>query len=98
MKIPKYVIELMRRAEYNYNSIGNGYSVGYTVDIAKYSNYEKIDTFRCEIGRLKKWVEKQEGGKMEILSLPIQTKHNMQYGTVTIYDPVMQKIEKYINN
>lgn len=96
MKTPKYVIDLMSRAKYNYREGGN-YVVGYTVDIAKYSHYETADTFRKEIDRLQKWVERQ-GGEMIIISRPILTRHKfMQYATVTIFDPVMQHIEKYIN-
>ncbi len=96
MNIPKYVIDLMSRAKYNYTSSGNNYAAGYTVDIAKYSHYETADTFCKEIDRLQKWVERQSG-EMIIISRPILTQHTfMQYATVTIFDPVMQKIEKYI--
>lgn len=98
MTIPKYVIELMRRAKYNYTqNSGKGYEVGYTIDIAKYSHYETADTFRKEIDRLKKWVERQSGGECIIISIPTKTVHkSMQYATVTIFDPVMQRIEQYI--
>lgn len=98
MKIPKYVIDLMSRAKYNYTASGNNYETGYTVDIKKYSYYETADTFAKEIDRLQKWVERQNGGEMIIISRPILTVHKtMQYATVTIFDPVMQHIEKYIN-
>lgn len=101
MKIPKYVIDLMSRAKYNYNykKFNNNYEVGYTIDIAKYSHFQTVDTFSKEIDKLKKWVEKQKGGEMIILQKPIKTKHKtMQYATVTIFDPVMKRIEKYIKN
>ena len=98
MKIPKYVIDLMSRSKYNFlRQAGNYYSVGYTIDIAKYSYYETAETFRKEIYRLKKWVERQNGGEMIIISYPTQTVHKtMQYATVAIFDPVMQYIEQYI--
>ena len=97
MKIPKYVIELMQRAKYNFDSFGNNYAAGYTIDIAKYSHYESADTFRAEIDRLKNWVERQNGGEMIIINRPIQTRHSqMQYATVTIFDPVIKYIEIYI--
>lgn len=97
MKTPKYVIDLMSRAKYNFTASGNNYSVGYTIDIAKYSYYETAETFRKEIDRLKKWVERQNGGEMIIISYPTHTIHKtMQYATVTIFDPVMQHIEQYI--
>ena len=96
MKIPKYVVELMQRAKYNFDSFGNNYAIGYTIDIAKYSHYESADTFRTEIDRLKNWVE-QQGGEMIIINCPILTQHKyMQYATVTIYDPVMKYIEKFM--
>lgn len=100
MKIPKYVVDLMSRAKYSYHLCGKNEnaSVGYTVEIAKYSHYETVDTFRKEVYRLKKWVERQNGGEMIIINCPTHTVHKtMQYATVTIFDPVMQHIEKYIN-
>lgn len=101
MKIPKYVIELMNRAKYNYTLSGKNknYSTGYTIEIKKYSHYETADTFRKEIDRLKKWVERQNGGEMIIINCPTYTVHKtMQYATVTIFDPVMKYIEQYIND
>lgn len=99
MKIPKYVQELMSRAEYNFILPGKNPNaeVGYTIEIKKYSHYETADTFRGEIDRLKRWVDRQSGGEMIIISCPTHTVHKtMQYATVTIFDPVMQKIEQYI--
>lgn len=97
MKIPKYVIELMSRAKYNFEKSGGNYQTGYTIDIAKYSHYETADTFSKEIDRLKKWVERQNGGECIIISIPIITRHkSMQYATVTIFDPVMRHIEQYM--
>lgn len=99
MVIPKYVQELMSRAKYNFTLPGKNpnAAAGYTVEIKKYSHYETADTFRSEIERLKKWVDRQPGGEMFILSIPTHTVHkSMQYATVTIFDPVMQKIEQYI--
>lgn len=108
MTIPKYVIELMERAKYNYDSRSEDYAVGYTVDIAKYSHYQKVDSFRDEIERLVKWAKreyKKLGGDEEygevaiILQMPTKTRYKqMQYGTVTIFDPIMKHIEKYILN
>lgn len=99
MKIPKYVTDLMSRAKYHYDLCGENpdAEAGYTIQIRKYSHYQTINTFRNEIDRLKKWVERQDGGEMIILSFPAHTIHKtMQYATVTIFDPVMQHIERYI--
>ena len=104
MNVPKYVIDLMSRAKYNYTASGEKYATGYTIDIAKYSHYEHAKTFRDEIERLVDWANKQYkkmggeyGETAHILSVPKQTAYKyMQYATVTIYDPVMRHIEKYI--
>lgn len=88
----------MQRSKYNFDSFGNNYAAGYTIDIAKYSRYESANTFRAEIDRLKNWVERQNGGEIIIMSYPTLTIHNrMQYATVTIFDPVMQHIDKFIS-
>lgn len=99
MKIPQYIKELMSRAEYSYHLCGknDNAAIGYTIEIAKYSHYETADTFRKEIDRLKKWIERQRGGEMIIISYPTHTVHKtMQYATVTIFDPVMKQLEPYI--
>lgn len=99
MKIPKYVQELMGRSEYNFTLPGKNPNaeVGYTIEIKKYSHYETANAFRNEIYRLKRWVDHQPGGEMIVISCPSHTVHKtMQYATVTIFDPVMQKIEQYI--
>lgn len=104
MKIPKYVIDLMSRARYNYTASGDNYAAGYTIDIAKYSHYETAQAFRKEIECLVKWANRQGFAAPDldimtayILNVPNKTTHkSMQYATVTIYDPVMNHIEKYI--
>ena len=109
MKIPKYVIELMERAKYNYDLCEHKeYAVGYTIDIAKFSHYEYADTLEKEIKRLIKWCNKQYENSSDgwftvrknayILKLPQTTEYKaMQYATVTIYDPVMKYLEQYIS-
>lgn len=87
--------------------MGNpSYAVGYTIDIAKYSHYETAQAFRKEVERLINWANRQEGAAADLdimnayaLSIPSETRHkSMQYATVTIFDPVMRHIEKYIPN
>lgn len=104
MRVPKYVAEIMERATYNYTAIGENYAAGYTIDIKKYSHYEYAETFKNEINRLVKWANKQfekmggeYGTAAYVLSVPNKTTYkHMQYATVTIYDPIMQHIEKYM--
>ncbi|MDR0819314.1 MAG: hypothetical protein LBN43_07065 [Oscillospiraceae bacterium] len=99
MKIPSYVQDLMSRATYNYDSRcakHPAYSVGYTIDIEKRSQYGWASFLESEIDRLKKWVERQPGGEMAIIYIPKDTHLRHQQATITIYDPVMQHIEKLI--
>lgn len=97
IKIPKYVQDIMSRAKYEYDFFKNHseYAVGYTVRILKRTHQTQIDTFKSEIERLKKWVEKNNG-EMVILDIPNKTHYVRQYAIVTIYDPVMKYIEGYM--
>lgn len=98
MIIPKYVQEMMSRADF---VLGIG-GAGYTIRIYKSTPYTKIATLKAEIERLDGWVKRvmpeDELGvpTMIINSVPSKTSYCNQYGVVTIYDPIMQKIEKYI--
>lgn len=100
MNIPKYVVDLMKRAKYNYSSNNENYAVGYTIDIAKRSHYQQIDTFKDEIEKLIAWAksEGEYGEVAYVLQMPKNTTYkHMQYGTVTIFDPIMKRIEQYIS-
>jgi hypothetical protein len=99
MTIPKYVKEIMWRSEYCYifpKSKAVDCSPGYTVTVKKATPYTNISTFRKELERLKRWVERQNGGSMEIIFCPSVTHHNDQRAIITIWDPVMKYIEQYI--
>nr|DAS46926.1 MAG TPA: hypothetical protein [Caudoviricetes sp.] len=97
MTVPKYVIEMISRAKYEFDFFKNNayYAAGYTIRIRKSTPYTKIDTFKSEIERLKKWVQKNNG-EMRILDIPTETHYVNQYAVVTIFDPVMKHIENYI--
>lgn len=98
MVIPKYVQELMNRSKF---VLGVG-EAGYTIRIYKSTPYTKIFTLKAEVERLQKWVERimpeDDLGvpTMFINSIPSKTHYCNQYAVVTIFDPVMQNIEKYI--
>lgn len=98
MVIPKYVQELMNRARF---VLGSG-EAGYTIRIYKSTPYSKIPTLKEEVERLQRWVERMmpddELGvpTMVINSIPTKIHYCDQYAVVTIFDPIMQKIEKYI--
>lgn len=98
MVIPKYVQELMNRSKF---VLGVG-EAGYTIRIYKSTPYTKIPTLKAEVERLQKWVERimpeDDLGvpTMLINSIPSKTHYCNQYAVVTIFDPIMQRIEKYI--
>lgn len=99
MKIPKYVIELMSRAEYNYKYLVNdkNYAAGYTLRVFKATPYTKVNTLKAEVEKLVAWANKNGGeGTAYILRLPNKTHYYDQSAIVTIFDPVMKQIEKYI--
>lgn len=100
MNVPSYVQSLLETASYEFDWYKNnpGYAAGYTLAIRKRSDYQTAGTFRKEIERLQKWVNRQEGGEMLILGLPKVTHHCTQYAYVTIFDPVMLHLEKFIKN
>lgn len=99
MKIPKYVQELMSRSRYEYHRYTKdpNYGVGYTISIRKYNEYERVDTLKKEIERLCNWANRIAGCETAyILYMLHSTHYANQAATVTIFDPVMQKIEQYI--
>lgn len=98
MKIPKFVQEIMERSKF---ALGEG-DPGYTIVIRKETPYTYVDTFQREIERLVAWANRvvphYEGVPNAIIGkVPSKTHHQFQYATVTIYDPIMQQIEKYIH-
>lgn len=99
MKIPKYIINLMKRSYYYYdfNIDDERCAAGYTVAIKKATPYTHLKTFSDEINRLKKWVEKQDGGVCHIIHFPGKTTYGTQIAIVTIFDPVMKLLEDFIS-
>lgn len=98
MIIPKYVQELMSRARFVLGAM----DAGYTIRIYKSTPYSNISTLKGEVKRLQRWVErmmpKDDLGVPTIVinKIPTKTHYCDQYAVVTIFDPIMQKIEKYI--
>lgn len=102
MKIPKYVQEILSRSQFEFSRCTGHewYAPGYTIRISKSTPYTYADTFRAEIERLVKWANRVTGvDDLEIafvLEVPSETHHRNQTAVVSIFDPVMQKIEQYI--
>ena len=88
----------MQRSHYYYdfNKTDDRCGAGYTIAIKKESHYTYAATLKAEVDRLKKWVERQPGGECNIIHVPEKTTLGMQVAIVTIFDPVMQHIEKFI--
>lgn len=99
MKIPKYVIDIASRSEFDFDRACDSpmYAVGYTIAVCKKTPYTTARIFRSEMERFRKWCGRQHC-TMDIIYVPKVTKHEWQYATVTVFDPVMQQIEKYIKN
>ena len=95
MNVPKYIQNLMNRARYDYDTEDPEYAVGYTIKIDKRTCYVKAETHQAEIEKLAEWVKRQ-GGKIVVHYVPFSTRIGWQPAIVTIYDPVMQHLEKYI--
>lgn len=107
MKVPKYVIELMCRA--NYTTGGGfmidgvfyptiiGYKPNFTLTIYKGKYHQFISTFNKEIVRFKKWVEKN-GGTCRVYDMPKKTHYNSQHCNVEISENIMPFLREYIND
>lgn len=93
--VPKYIQDLMERARYDYDTKHPKYAVGYTIKIDKRTCYVRAETHQAEIEKLAAWVRRQ-GGEIDIIHVPASTRIGWQPAIVTIYDPVMQHLEKYI--
>lgn len=94
--IPKYVLEILERTSFEVEH--PDYVPGYSIRIRKRTTYTYATSLAYDVERLQKWVERQPGGEMEIISVPTRTRYDDQCAIVTIYDPVMKRIENYIHH
>lgn len=96
MIVPNYVQTLLKGARWELDLCRKNpdFAPGYTISIRKRSDYQTAKVFRSEIERLQKWVNRQAGGDCKILLVPKETHHCKQIAVVTIYDPIMQRLEK----
>ena len=99
--MPKYVKEMMSRASFCFTQ---SFAIpGYTISIRKSTEYTSCQTLKQEVERLAKWVRKEcnrrkldFGMTMVVNSIPESTHYCKQYAYVTIYDPIMMDLEKFI--
>lgn len=95
MLIPKYIQQMMERSEFALGTPHPDVSPGYTLWIYKRTEYTCAYTLRAECDRLVAWAKKNYADA-EILSCPSVTKHRHQRALVTVTDPCMKYMEKYI--
>lgn len=98
MKIPKYVIDIMKRSQYEFDRCTKdvNYGAGYTIRIKKGRPYQRIDTLKGEVERLCKWANRIVPETAFLLYIPNETHYTQQYAIVSIFDPVMYAISKYM--
>ena len=99
MIIPKYVQEILARSCYEFDCCTKdpNYSAGYTIRVEKANAYTKAETLKAEVQKLCTWANRAAGvDTAYILSTPARTHYCTQYAVVTIFDPIMQQVEKYI--
>lgn len=98
--IPKYVIDLLNRSVYEFDRFIDhpDYAVGYTIRVKKATPYTKVDSLKKEIERLKKWADSRVGCEtVYIINIPQKTHYCDQYAIITIFDPLMLKLEQFIS-
>lgn len=101
IRIPKYIKEILERAQFSYEKDS---IPGYTIKIEKKTPYTLATTLRDEAKKLVEWANREykriSNDETEIATLngyDWKTSYKYkQYATVTIYDPIIRKIEKYI--
>ena len=93
METPKYIISALRGAEFYF---GENCVPGYSIKIRKRTKYEYATTLRSRVDRILTWCNKQVGGSAEMISCPGCTNYTDQFAVITIYDPVMLRLEGFI--
>ncbi len=96
--VPKYIENILSRSKF---ALGYG-EPGYTIEVEKESPYTKADALKHECEKLVAWVERQmphdeySVPTAVINRMPAKTHYCRQFAIVTVYDPVMRRIEQYI--
>ena len=99
MKIPKYIIQAVSRASFEFDecTTNENYSPGHTIRIPKATRQTYASTARNEVERIVKWSNKNVCPDIAyVLKTPRKTHYTEQYSIITIFDPLMQQLESYI--
>lgn len=92
IEVPKYVQELVKGFQYDYDV--KGAEPGYTIKLYKPSVYMKIPVFEEKVKKLIEWANRYYADA-RIDYVPSETHYVKQSITVTIFDPVMRRLEQY---
>jgi hypothetical protein len=93
MKAPNYITNSLHNAEFYFGEDG---CVGYSIKIFKHTRYENANTLRIRCAAIIGWCNNQIPGSAEMVSYPKVTHYTQQFAVITIYDPVMLYLEKFI--
>lgn len=92
INVPKYVQELVKGFQYDYDVPKP--EPGYTIKLFKPSCYMQISTFEAKVQKLINWANKYNADA-HIDYVPPATHYRKQHITVTIFDPVMRRLEQF---
>ena len=92
IEVPKYVQELVEGFTYDYDV--KDAQAGYTIKLWKPSCYMRMDTFKAKVEKLIAWANKYYADAT-INYVPNKTHYCKQAITVTIFDPVMRRLEQF---
>ena len=93
MKAPQYITTPLKRAEFYFGKDG---VVGYSIKIFKHTRYEYAQTLRNRCSQIITWCNKQVPESAEMVFCPKETHNTNQFAVITIYDPLMLHLEKFI--
>ena len=95
MVIPKYAQEMMSRDRFDRDFTNPKSIPRYTIWIRKATPYTHASTLQDECKRLVAWAQRNYADA-EILECPKDTHYCNQAALVTIMDPVMRKLERFL--
>ena len=91
IKFPKYICEILSRSKAS--------DCPYTIEVFKRTSYSYASSLKKDCEKLVAWANREVPHEDDcpiasIVSIPNKTHHHQQRAYVTIYDPVMFRIEK----
>ena len=93
METPNYIKSSLQGAKFYF---GKDCVAGYSIEIHKRTKYEYASTLLNRCNQIISWCNRQVEGSAEMVRCPYITIYADQFAVITIYDPVMLHLEKYI--